>query len=314
MRIAFLGNFGCDFSSETHHAKTLESLGHEIIRIQEPAAGDDILKVALNCDLFIWIHTHGWDNTGKPMKEVLKELRKQKIKSITYHLDLWMGLERQKDMMKDDYWHIDYFFTVDKLMADWLNKNTKVKGVFLPAGVYDKECYIASKGDWNQDIVFTGSYSYHPEHQWRREMIDWLYKTYGNRFKRYGNPAPDNPNAYPLRGKPLNEMYAKTKIVIGDTLCKGFDYPYYFSDRIFETTGRGGFIIHPYIQGIRKYFTNKEVPTYKFGDYKDLKEKIDYYLENFIEREQMRFKAHNRTKKDHTYINRWKTILNELKR
>lgn len=311
MRIAFLGNFKCDYSSETHHAKTLESLGHEIIRIQEPSRGEDILRVAEKCDLFIWIHTHGWTNTGKTMKEVLEELRKKKIKSITYHLDLWMGLERQRDMMNDDYWNIDYFFTVDKLMADWLNKNTKIKGIFMPAGVYDKECYIATKGQWDYDIIFTGSYQYHPEHPWRYEMINWLYKTYPT-FKRFGNPASDDITTRQVRGEELNQLYAKTKIVVGDTLCKNFTYPYYFSDRLFETIGRGGFIIHPYIEGIRDYFSDDEVPTFKFGDFNDLKKKIDYYLDNFIEREQMRFKAHEKCKKEHTYLERWIQILKQL--
>lgn len=30
----------------------------------------------------------------------------------------------------------------DKLMADWFNKNTDVKGHYLPAGVYDGECQM----------------------------------------------------------------------------------------------------------------------------------------------------------------------------
>ena len=60
-----------------------------------------------------------------------------------------------------------------------------------------------------------------------------------------------------IRGKELNDLYATAKVVVGDTLCKGFNYPYYFSDRLFETTGRGGFLIHPYIKGLEDYFEVK---------------------------------------------------------
>lgn len=38
MRIVFLGNFRVDFCSEVHHAKSLESMGHEVVRLQETVA------------------------------------------------------------------------------------------------------------------------------------------------------------------------------------------------------------------------------------------------------------------------------------
>ena len=37
-KIVFLGNFRVDYSSETHHANTLESMGHKVIRLQESEA------------------------------------------------------------------------------------------------------------------------------------------------------------------------------------------------------------------------------------------------------------------------------------
>jgi hypothetical protein len=47
MRIVFVGNFHVDFSSETHHKKSLESLGHQVIALQEgEASGEQILMVS----------------------------------------------------------------------------------------------------------------------------------------------------------------------------------------------------------------------------------------------------------------------------
>jgi spore maturation protein CgeB len=51
---------------------------------------------------------------------------------------------------------------------------------------------------------------------------------------------------------------------------------------------------------------------YKHGDLRDLTDKIDYYLEHHEERETIRMFGHNRTKKEHTYVHRWATILKEL--
>ena len=119
MRITFLGNFGVDYSSETHHKKSLESLGHEVIALQETQAGSDkILEEAMNSDMFVWVHTHGWQTPGViSMEVVLSYLKKANIPSVTYHLDLWLGLQRQSDLEKDAvYKNIEYFFTCDKQM------------------------------------------------------------------------------------------------------------------------------------------------------------------------------------------------------
>lgn len=308
MKIVFLGNFGVSYSSENHHVKTLESLGHEVIKLQEGKVdGNEIVRQALASNLFVVVHTHGWVTPILPLSDVLR-LLKGKVTTLTYHLDLWFGIERQKDLETDDFYKlIDHFFCTDKLMADWFNDNTKVKGHFLPAGVYHEETYLLDLPKTN-DVIFVGSKGYHNEWKWRPELINWLYQTYGDRFKHYGNDGLGV-----VRGDDLNKLYSSTKIVVGDTLCLNFNYPYYLSDRVFETTGRGGFLLMPYIKGIEDLFeVGKEIITFKFGDFKDLKKKIDYYLEHDEEREKIRIAGFERTKKDHTYKNRWIKILETI--
>ncbi len=52
--IVFLGNFEVPYSSENHHANSLESLGHTVCRLQERFIKDSvILENALNADLFV---------------------------------------------------------------------------------------------------------------------------------------------------------------------------------------------------------------------------------------------------------------------
>lgn len=307
MKIAFLGNFQVDFTSETHWAKSIESLGHEVVRIQESGASAyDILEVAKKCDVFVWVHTHSFKIQGD-MSRVLKELNKNKIPTVAYHLDLYMGISRWKEYENDPYLReMQYFFTVDKFMAEWVNKNTKTKAFYVPAGVYDRECIMLNQQRVNYDIVFTGSRSYHPEHPFRPQLIDFLQKTYGQRFIHIGNDGEVGQQ----RGLRLNQVYRNAKIVVGDTLQINFDYPYYYSDRLFEVPGRGGFSIFPDIKGVEEnYEPGREIVLYKHGDLQDLKEKIDYYLAHETEREAIRRAGFERTKLDHTYINRWKTIL-----
>jgi hypothetical protein len=313
--IVFLGNFEVSYSSENHHAKSLESLGHTVVKLQEKkATSDQVLEQSLKSDVLIWVHTHKWKTPGSmSMTDVLKQLNKANIPTVTYHLDLWFGLEREKDLKNDDFYkHIGHFFATDKLMCDWFNENTNVKGHFLPAGVYDKECYIHSDYDSNNfeyDVIFVGSKGYHPEHKYRPQLIDFLRKTYGKKFLHVGGDGDTGT----VRGDELNRIYAKSKIAVGDSLNIKFKYPYYTSDRLFESTGRGGFTIYPNIIGLDKYFEDyKEIVFYEHGNLEELKEKIDHYLFNNISREKIRLAGHERTKNEHTYIHRWKTILDEL--
>ena len=308
MKIAFLGNFGVDFSSESHHKKTLENLGHEVIPLQEAqVTGEQVLEAAEASDALIWVHTHGWDTPGLRMAQVLSTLKDKSIPTLTYHLDLWFGLQRQNDMRSDDYWNIQHFFTVDKKMADWFNAETDVKGHYIHAAVYDVECY------WNpraaeRDLIFVGSKGYHPEWPYRPQLIEWLRNNYGDRFTHFGGDG-----AGVMRGNDLNNLYASTKIAVGDSLCIGFDYPYYWSDRVYETLGRGGFIIHPRIKGMEDDFEDKKhLVFYEFGDFEQLKREIDFYLEADDLREEIRRQGHEHVKKNHTYLNRWTTILESL--
>jgi hypothetical protein len=311
MKIVFLGNFGVDYSSETHHKKSLESLGHQVTPLQETQASSElVLEESMNADMFVWVHTHGWETPGNlKMDQVLSYLKRANIPSVTYHLDLWLGLQRQSDLHKDSvYKSIEHFFTVDKKMAEWFNENTEVKGHYLPAGVFAPECYMAQPEPPYNEVIFVGSKGYHPEWSYRPELINHLAQKYGPRFQHYGGDGLGV-----VRGDKLNQLYADSKVVVGDSLSLNFDYPGYWSDRIYETTGRGGFIIHPEIDGLETQFEyGKEIATYKFGDFEELDKQIDYFLEHDEERETIRRAGFERTKKDHTYAKRWETIIDEV--
>jgi hypothetical protein len=158
------------------------------------------------------------------------------------------------------------------------------------------------------DVIFVGSKKYHTEWAYRPKLINWLEGTYKDRFEHYGNGGVKS-----VRGQELNDLYASTKVVVGDTLCINYDYPDYWSDRIYETLGRGGFLIHPYIPGIEKEFTDKEhVVFYEYNNFDQLKELIDYYLEHDDEREKIRLAGHQLVKNNYTYKHRWKSILETL--
>lgn len=309
MTILFLGNFRVDYCSEVHYKKTLEKLGHTVIPLQESEVTKHNFAGAVNTnkiDAFFWVHTHGWHTPD--MDEILQFLKERGIITFGYHLDLYMGLARQPQI--DDYvTKLDHFFTVDKMMADFLNGYTDTIGHYLPAGVFEDECYMAQPNyeKYPHRIVFTGSKNYHPEYPYRKELIEWLQKTYGNDFAHYGGGGKPG-----LRGHELNTLYASAKIVIGDTLCIGFKYPYYFSDRLFEVPGRGGFMIFPNIKGVEFMFNRDELITYDYNDFDQLRYLIKRYLQQDEKREEIRLAGHNRVKAAHTYTHRLKQVVETL--
>lgn len=324
MKILFIGNFSVTFSTESHHRWTYQKLGNTVISLQEnETSTQDILNNIEGIDLLVWTHTHSFEIKEDPVsiKEVFTILKNKNIPSVGYHLDLWKGIERQADLDTDPYWNIEYFFTVDKLFVDDL-KAKGIKAYYLPAGVLESECYLAEpdRKRFPHDIIFVGSRGYHKEWPYRPQLIDWLKATYGDRFGHYGGDGLGV-----VRGHDLNVLYASAKVVIGDTLCKGFDYPYYFSDRITESIGRGAFIIFPYIKGLEGLFKiadydhdidlNTELVTYEFNNFTALKAQINLFTSPIAEngRDIIRKNGFNRVKRDHTYTQRLQYLLETIK-
>lgn len=312
MRIAFIGNFEAQFSTENYHKQAFERLGHQVITFQENKTNvEEILPIAKDCDMLFWTHTHGWNiGSDSETNRLLIEMKLHNVPTVGYHLDLWLGLDRERDLYRDPYWSIEHFFTVDKLMADWLNDNTSTKGYFLPAGVSESNCYIAksNREKYPHEIIFLGSKGYHREYPYRVDLIDCLHNTYGDKFAHYGGGGRPQ-----VRGDELNVLISSARIVIGDTLCKDFTYPWYSSDRLFECCGRGAFMIYPNIQGLETFYEDKkEIVFYQNGDLWDLTTKINEYIENDWVRAQISNNAVNRTKSEHTYTHRLEHIIKTL--
>lgn len=317
MRIAYIGNRknkasdGKSFNTENHIALTLEKLGHQVIFLQEDELQPGWQRLVNDCDFMLWTRTWKGNVT-------INDLLQIRVPTVSFHLDKYTGIARDGGLADDAFWRTDYVFSPEGSdEAKQVFKELNINQFYLPAGVFEDECYMAKpEVQYMHDVVFVGGGSRyaHPEWPYRAQLVKWLEETYGPRFKKYGWPEET------VRGEELNKLYASCKVVVGDSLCKDFKDEYYFSDRIFETTGRGGFIIHPYIKGLEAHFNilgkttgPTELITYDFGDFTQLKSLIDFYLENDKIRNKIRERGFKRTKTTNTYTNRMKEMINVLK-
>lgn len=314
MRIAYIGNFEPRHSTENHVRLSLEHLGHEVLKIQENRTSMDQLELVLpQADLVLYTRT--WGLPGAPMLDLWARLKARGIPTVSYHLDLYRGLART-DLYErlaplgitspadDPFWKTEFCFTVDgdPESALWFQEHG-INHHWMRAGVYHAECYRVHAPE-RYPVLFVGSYGYHPEWPYRPQLVDFLAATYGRQFTRLG--PPDNT----VRNHDLNEAYGASRVVVGDSLVPGFTHRKYWSDRVYETLGRGGFLIHPWIDGMDWEFTDREhLVYYEFGDFAGLRKLVDYYLLAHEEREAIRAAGHERVRERCTYVHRMASIL-----
>lgn len=305
--IGFIGNFVPPFSTENDRRWSFEKLGHQVVPFQENDTTPEELLIALpKLDILFYSHTHDPAYVIPDLIKVFKEYKEANIPTVSVHLDRWAWLKRVEDVGKEATWFTEYIFMADgSPEAVKLYKELKLNWHYLKAGVVERDCYIAESDPttFPHEIIFVGSKGYHPEYPFRPRLIEFLQKTYGERFGHYGNDG-----AGVVRGQDLNTLLSTAKIVVGDSCFGG--RPNYVSDRYYETRGRGGFLLHPFIKGV----DNIGVGNYGGFDHdstnlESLKEKIDYYLEHSFEREEMRMAGFNRVKDFETYTNRAEEML-----
>ena len=296
-RIIYFGVFDRPFDTEVYISNTLESLGHSVQRTNTGRVSSNELKWLLNNGYDFALFSKGWFKNEKEAIEIIKE---SKIKTVGWFWDLCWGTSRENLLSDHHLFKDSEVFTSDGGDRNWLKYG--IKHQTLRQGIYEPE---AIKGKFNDkfdyDVIFVGSNSHQSNFGWkhRTDLLKFLKEQYGSRFRHIGNDEE-------IRNLELNDVYASAKIVVGDSVYA----PHYWSNRLYETIGRGGFLIFPMIDGLEKEFTPyKHFIPYKYYDFTGLKEKIDFYLDHPEERNKIRDAGFEYCKQNHTYTERCKKLL-----
>lgn len=298
MKIFYIAKFPNVYDEESI-AKGFEELGHTVVRVNEQAYSnyDYIRMIEKEQPDFVLCAKLEVKDGGKKLIELLKQ---RKIKTVSWTFDLYMGYVREKLIKDSPFFWTDYVFTSD----GGHEKEFKEMGInhfVLRQGIGKEYNYLVAKEEkYKHDLVFVGGVNHH--YQYRQEMLAFLKKSYN--LKWYGMR-----NTWEIRGHELNKLYSSAKIIIGDSVYS----PHYWSNRIYETIGRGGFIIHPEIEGLDKEFIPyKHYVPYKIGDFEGLRKKIDYYLKNKEKRDKIRIVGMNYCNKKYNYKKRCQKMLEVL--
>jgi hypothetical protein len=259
--VAFLGNFGAAESTENMILWALNELGHEVECLQENEATlHKIQQAGRSNDLFLWVRTPGWLKIDDDL--MTDWLRTTNVKTASIHLDRFWGIpDREALIGVHPFWKTDTVFTADGgNQAGFESRG--VNHVWMQPAVSEVYIHPGTPRDcYRCDVGFVGAKDYHKEYPFRAELVNFLESQYRHHFKHVTG----------IRGHELNDVYASMKVIVGDCIFAGT--PRYWSDRVPETIGRHGFLLHPEIGTL-------EVPVARYApqNLEHLHKAIDYWL------------------------------------
>jgi hypothetical protein len=302
--ILYCGNFRPSWSTETYVAQSFFDIGKQVVRLQEDeVSSDDCIELAGRYDPELFLYTRTWGLKDGPNAafKVWEAMRRKGIPTATLSLDLYWGLNREPMIHEDPMFRTDVVFTADGGRQEDF-KAAGINHVWLPPAVYGRDCFRGTaRPEYACDVAFVGSYaSYHREHPFRKLLVDTLKEKYGPRFRHFG----DRNN---IRGWDLNDVYASAKVVVGDQINRS----YYWSDRVPETIGRGGFLLSPLTIGMYKegFVATKTIEIYDPGNIGACLCMVEACLDKDYPRQEVSEQGMRIVIERHTYAERCKKIL-----
>ncbi len=315
MRVAYVGNFVPEHSTENHVRQAWLDEGHEVVRVQEGDAEElqTLISRVRDVDLILWTRTA--DLAAKvgtrAQWQMLTVAERAGVPTVGFHLDRWWGLNREATVWESPFFRCAYVITADGGHQEEF-ESVGVNHFWLPPAVSLPETELGeAQPQYRSPLAFVGSWQggYHKEWAHRADLVKWLQLKYRNQIKFW--PQPSQPA---VRGEALRNLYASVDVVIGDS-CLAGNATHYWSDRIPETIGRGGFLIHPWVEGLDQHFrtTNHyDTPhlfTWNAGDWNGLKTTIEWALNNPDERRLIAAAGREHVREHHTYNRRVNQIM-----
>jgi hypothetical protein len=316
LRIAYIGNFQPKHSTENHVAETLRRMGHTLNPFQE----DDTLSwdragqllLASAPDLVLWTRTGSLSPPDDMALAALDACAEAGVPTVGFHLDRWWGLNREGQVHESPFFQCTLVCTADGGHdEDW--RRAGVEHLWLPPAVAEFECGWGRRDPrMVSEVAFVGSWDgYHAEWPWRRRLVRLVAGRYGNqRFRCWPERGGEA-----VRGDRLRNLYASATVVVGDS-CLAGDATRYWSDRIPETLGRGGLLIHPRVPGLeRDYRYGEHFLAVEPENIEHMFETIDMALAMPVaDQFEIRRAGMLEVLQHHTYRQRMEFLLAELER
>lgn len=269
----------------------LAELGHQVQRIRE---SEGVSASCIQGDLLLF---HSWRDW-----ETLARL-KGRIPLVFWYFDLvdypdptlQSRNQRRRNWMREVLPHVDLGFCTD---GDWVARDSFGKLTHLLQGADSRAAKLGTtqtslEAEAVPPILFTGTR--HGGHQ-RASFVDEMTAVHGAAFHHIEEG---------IHGQPLAHLIARSQIVVAPD---GPVTDRYWSNRVYQTLAFGGFLLHPYCEGLTEHYTpSREIVYYHARE--ELHEQIRFYLGRPHERQRIAAAGHARTLAEHTYTHRCRELV-----
>lgn len=257
----------------------LELLGHEVVRISEQ---DGATALEEDGDLLLF---HKWSD--------FDTIKRVTIPKVFWYFDKvkFHGDARERWML-EALKHVDAGFLTDGTYAA---ENGSEKLIVLRQGV---DTRFTQKGrvqeQYNAQVAFIGSLYGN-----RAQFLARLYGRLGRAFKAYSRVHQRN----------LANLCESVPILVAPPYPSDKNY---WSNRVYIITGHGGFLLHPFCDGlVEEYEDSNNIVFYT--DEEDMFQKIDYYLRSPFKRQKIRKASKKQTTSKYSYIRRCQTLISHIR-
>lgn len=290
MHIAYVANHGQVGTSNDDEgaiAYALKQLGHTVIPIQQLLLSVRDKIEASEAELVLF---HHWDSI-----DIINQI---KIPKAFWSFDL-IGSSKDRSVewvkaLSDTC--LCGFLTDGSYIEKHNQENVSSNLHWLMQG-FDSRQRIRSQNIVSGQILFTGLL----HDQKRKNMCDVLRYQYRDKFIHH--PCR-------LYGNNLVSVIQRANVVIAPPSPIRDNY---WSNRVYLTLGCGGFLLHPYCEGITQHYQDKYDLVY-YHNQKEMLELIEYYTADIESAIRIRENGRATTFEKHTYIHRCREMINIVKR
>jgi hypothetical protein len=240
-------------------------------------------------DVHLWVD---WGEDGLPWEEwsVPKDGGKTVYVASDTHLG---GKYRMKKAKQFDY----AFFNQKQPFM-------KMKNSYWLPHAFEPQAYPVYNKLKKYDVCFIGHLQEDKNINGmnRVEALDVLFKAYPNFY--FGSREPMYPGKHLFED--VAHRFSESKVVFNISIKDDINM------RVFETLGTKSFLLTNKLPHLDELFvTGQHLETYE--TYKEMIEKVRFYLDHEWEREKIAEAGHQEAIKHHTYKQRWETIKSVIK-
>lgn len=251
-------------------------------------------------------------------KGIIEKISNSRIKTVNWCLDDPFGNYSKYNTINniEEY---DDFLLFDSYYVDKIKEIGQENAHFLPIGVdpeQHSEKIPFNKRKYQNNISFIGSHCNN-----RQETLENLSKynpqIWGYRWPKVKKISLLNQGIHKKiynAAKSIKDLNKTCELFNLSKININIHHPHTKNGvnfRFFEIPATKSFQISDYYSDMKTMFNKKEMIYY--NDIKDLKEKVDYYLNNKEERHNISLAGYKKVIKEHTDYHRMKKMLTQIK-